>query len=420
MNPPNTKSLVRPWIVRAGSLLGLLVIFGLIVGGIAAYEMNRYESESKRHQSSPVDPMQELRLAITVADTAGVERLLNEHPKLLSKAERSHCPTLALATQALYLGDSARVDLVTLLLNKTADPNLADSTGRTPLHYAAQARQWKIASLLLRSQADPNLQDLAGNTPLHDAVRHGSTDIVRLLLETAARPDDTNAAGDTPLMLATTHGQSVMSEELINAGADPNVNNIEGATPLHLAVKQDNRSLVSQLIRAKSNLDSRDSQGRTPLHIAAEHDEPRLATMLLEAGADPNAVNLQGRTPLHIALASKIGGRTKVEYVLESHGCSLTARDHDGHLPGWFKFTGQWNGKHQRDVYIFHPYRVVPLWSNRIRTLFNQDQLAEMESLLNAAPDELLKEIRLEVYWLKYTRSDGLTSTRGEGESDKR
>ena len=44
-------------------------------------------------------------------------------------------------------------------LGKRADPSLADSTGRTPLHAAAQAGSLEIAAALLDAGAELNAQD---------------------------------------------------------------------------------------------------------------------------------------------------------------------------------------------------------------------------------------------------------------------
>ncbi|WP_375180907.1 ankyrin repeat domain-containing protein [Chryseobacterium sp.] len=50
-------------------------------------------------------------------------------------------------------------DLVTYLLNKKADPNIADATGSTPLFWAVKFGNKELIELLLRYKADKTLKD---------------------------------------------------------------------------------------------------------------------------------------------------------------------------------------------------------------------------------------------------------------------
>ena len=56
-----------------------------------------------------------------------------------------------------------------LLIGRGADPNMADITGQTPLHCAAQKGQIKVAELLIESGADMDKADNRGMTP-HDMM----------------------------------------------------------------------------------------------------------------------------------------------------------------------------------------------------------------------------------------------------------
>ena len=85
-----------------------------------------------------------------------------------------------------------------VLLERGADPNVANEFGKTPLMYAAQFNQQQSVQLLLEHGADPNAATVwpaddcgyvlrtAKMTALHYAVRYGSTGVVRLLLSKGA------------------------------------------------------------------------------------------------------------------------------------------------------------------------------------------------------------------------------------------
>lgn len=85
---------------------------------------------------------------------------------LVFRGARIDVPTSRGATALLmavtqpYPTEEERLDLVTYLLKRGANPNLAAATGFTPLYYAAAAQKEKVVSLLLEYGAylDPAAQ----------------------------------------------------------------------------------------------------------------------------------------------------------------------------------------------------------------------------------------------------------------------
>lgn len=57
---------------------------------------------------------------------------------------------------------SGQTDMVELLLEYACDVNVRNDQGWTPLHEASSARMEEIVGLLLNSGANPNLQDEHG------------------------------------------------------------------------------------------------------------------------------------------------------------------------------------------------------------------------------------------------------------------
>eukprot|EP01035_Chromulina_nebulosa_P040781 gene40781-55129_t len=80
-------------------------------------------------------------------------------------------------------------DVVTLLLERGAHPNLADKNGKSPLHSAVDKGHRNTVAVLLERGANPNLTDNYGDTPLHKAAQNGHREIILLLLERGADPN---------------------------------------------------------------------------------------------------------------------------------------------------------------------------------------------------------------------------------------
>ena len=67
------------------------------------------------------------------------------------------------------------------LLQRKADPNIADSLGVTPLVYAAQFQKTELVKLLLQYKANPLAADKEGKTPYDYAVFTKNSEIINLL-----------------------------------------------------------------------------------------------------------------------------------------------------------------------------------------------------------------------------------------------
>ena len=95
-------------------------------------------------------------------------------------------------------------EIVQALLDHGADPNVEDSTLRTPLHhvagglYVSQGDGVRVTRLLLGCGVDVNAQDTNCETPLHVASSSGRHEIVRVLLEHTIVKND---RGQSPLHL---------------------------------------------------------------------------------------------------------------------------------------------------------------------------------------------------------------------------
>lgn len=72
-------------------------------------------------------------------------------------------------------------NLVEHLLKKNANPNIADSTGSTPLFWAVKFGNKELIELLVKYKADQSIKDSQGMTPFEYALQTNNKDIINLL-----------------------------------------------------------------------------------------------------------------------------------------------------------------------------------------------------------------------------------------------
>ena len=212
------------------------------------------------------------------------------------------------------------------LLALGADVN-STASGKTPLHWAAQACHEKMAETLLNAQAQVDAKDEGGCTPLHWAARSEKCKkLAELLVKAGANASATDQNGRTPvdfaglnmaktlvklgkldnklnedLAAAASEGNVAETEKLLALGADVN-STASGKTPLHWAAQGCHEKVAETLLNAQAQVDARDEGGRTPLHWAARSEKcKKLAELLVKAGANASATDQNGRTPVDFA-----------------------------------------------------------------------------------------------------------------------
>lgn len=100
-------------------------------------------------------------------------------------------------------------ELVSLLLERGADPNRATATFETPLSFACDWGLLPSVAVLLAGGANPNhiLEDL-GWSVLMVAAMSGHDEVIVALLDAGADPAWVNERGDTALSVALDHRKS--------------------------------------------------------------------------------------------------------------------------------------------------------------------------------------------------------------------
>jgi ankyrin repeat protein len=131
--------------------------------------------------------------AAALGQTRRVKALLKAKPALANRKDREGNPPLV---RAVNLN---RKEVLILLLDRGAKPNLPGEYGKTALHQAAACGREEMVRLLIRHKAAVNAKDGAGATPLHDAALYCATGVVRILLAAGAEVNAKDNQRNTPL-----------------------------------------------------------------------------------------------------------------------------------------------------------------------------------------------------------------------------
>ncbi len=136
------------------------------------------------------------------------------------------------------------VEMVDLLLDRGADPNVHSHHGR-PLSWA---RDPQVISLLIERGGDVNLWHDNGGSPLNFAVwKHGDVEHMRVLLDAGADPNSANSDGSTALHTAAGDGSTELVRLLLERGARKNAVNAAGQRPIDLARSRSHEEIARLL-----------------------------------------------------------------------------------------------------------------------------------------------------------------------------
>jgi serine/threonine protein kinase len=171
-----------------------------------------------------------------------------------SENPRGHETNLSLIICAIKFD---KVEVVQSLLDHGTDPNALDYYDhRTPLHKAVSYSSNKdIIRMLLEKGANPNLADLDGNTPLHCLA-------MGFLESGKCRYDQDKSSAD-------------LFDLFILYKADPSLANKHGNTVLHIVAKQDIASIYNHLIQLGWNPLQKNNIGETAQQLMM-HKKPMI------------------------------------------------------------------------------------------------------------------------------------------------
>lgn len=212
-----------------------------------------------------------------------------------------------------------RQDLIAVLLQGGALVDLADKHGVTPIHLIARygIDDLPIANTLIERTADVNVLDAEGRTPLHHACYKDVITIVFAILNRGAELNLRDSMGETPLHLASIRNSKIIVTMLLCKGAGVDLKNDMGRTPLHLASMSGSIDVVDPLLDYGADVNAVDSVGLTPLDLASSLDgeidyfpsleRPEMIEKLLRRGAKVVANSVSSDALMVNAIARSIG-----------------------------------------------------------------------------------------------------------------
>jgi uncharacterized protein len=229
-------------------------------------------------------------------------------------------------TALVYAIINAHFDTAAMLLEKGADPNIADHTGMAALYAAVE---WNTLQWVQSRPAPIWRDEISGAQLVQKLLEHGADPNAVLTSAPIKISLDPGATlnfgrGATPLMRAARTNDHEVMRLLIDGGADPNATLPDGTTVLMIAAGQGLGGLrgegprirvpteagaveaVKVLLDRGANINATNTQGNTALHAAIGRGEG-VVRLLAERGADLRAQNKQGFTALDVA--SGLGGR---------------------------------------------------------------------------------------------------------------
>lgn len=211
---------------------------------------------------------------------------------------------------------NSHYDLAGMLLDKGADPNVADIAGMAALYAAVDmnSMQW------VQGRPAPILRDRLDAVDLAKVLLdHGANPNARLKSRPLKRHHDAGTTlnfgeGATPLMRAARTNDVSVMKMLLDGGADPFLTLPDRTDALMIAAGVGYQGLRGEAIR---------------IVVPTEQNAIDAMTLLIDRGMDVSTFNAAGNTAMHGAVARGDG----VVKFLAAHGAPVNVKNKAGLTP---------------------------------------------------------------------------------------
>jgi ankyrin repeat protein len=327
------------------------------------------------------------KLLLSKGANVKARALYTDWPNQISSEPRGQYRPVGGLTALLYASRNGCYDCVESLIGAGADVNVPTPEGVTPLMVALDNDHNDVAKLLLDRGANPHVADWWGRTALYIVVERkeaagggrggrGASGAAPAVPAAERKPDraqpqaidilnrllaadvDVNAemnmhrpsrggnsgrfgeeqknTGCTPLYLSTEAGDVEVVRALLSKGANPNINDM-GFTPFLVAAGvapggrgggggAPNTTILDLMIQHGADVNAQvtgtrtysmrisyntppDKEGTSALHGAVQAGRTDLVLYLLEKGANPELVDANGKKPIDLlGVGGDVGG----------------------------------------------------------------------------------------------------------------
>jgi len=213
------------------------------------------------------------------------------------------------------------LEAVQELLSQGYSVDGQDLDGNTALHWCAWFRLDSLCKQLLERKARADLGNSSGETPVHWAAKSSNV----TALDTMTRADRgllslRDCDGFTPFSISAQNDNAPVMEWMYLKGISVEEQDDWGRTALQWACYKGHRRTVQWLLSRSASIVHRDHEGMTAIHWAALKGHEQAVEMLLDVGAVHllNVPDAAGDTPIALAM------RKKNRYlVMFFHKCQL-------------------------------------------------------------------------------------------------
>ncbi|MFI5343824.1 MAG: ankyrin repeat domain-containing protein [Chlamydiales bacterium] len=268
-----------------------------------------------------------------------------------------------LGNTALHIASvNNRLEAVSALLSKGANPDAVNSLNETPLlaaikHYCFLHNPIQVVRALApRTSLD--YQDNEGLTAVAWAVKNKNLAALKVLLNSSMSQGELEKVyGDdecSPFLLAVKASSSEVAQFLLDKGSDMSSCTNKKENALHLIAKERENTLGKFLIRKGVSIDSEDEEGKIPIKNAMESENIELGIALMAShvlflianqqfecppadklellfslGGHVNQRDKHGRTLLHVAACCE--NEPFCEFLLREKKANPDLKDGEGY-----------------------------------------------------------------------------------------
>lgn len=185
-----------------------------------------------------------------------------------------------------HASQGGSADVIDLMLSQFIDIESKTGRGETPLMIAVINGKLQAVTCLLEKGADPSLEDKKSWNSLHHAARGNNPNVIELILNHMSVIESRTAQDYTPLMIAAGNGKVQIVTFLLEKGADPSLQDSSGYNSLHWASRSDKPVIIEKILSRGGDIESESkSSWETPLMIAQDDGHFKALTYLRSKGA---------------------------------------------------------------------------------------------------------------------------------------